>query len=52
MWLLSKPEVAVIQLLHDFFVIPEPGIIANTEKLQKEFKKDSSHKLNMKTREK
>lgn len=45
MWLLSMPEVVVIQVLHDIFVAPKPGIIANTEKLQKEFEKDLSHKL-------
>jgi len=45
MWLLSMPEVVVIQVLRDIFVAPEPGIIANTEKLQKEFEKDLSHKL-------
>lgn len=45
MWLLSMPEVVVIQVLRDIFVAPKPGIIANTEKLQKEFEKDLSHKL-------
>lgn len=41
MWLL-KPEVVVIQVSCDFFVVPERG--NNSEKLQKEFEKDLSHK--------